>query len=290
MKALPRSVLMAALASCCAAVVCAQQSAPAAAPITVAANNPSISSSRVDMAAMPAEGSAVRLSPPAQSVQVPWFLRHYGIGTYSSPLGFGGRIAVSLTHRLNLRVGAGYFNYGITRSVSNVPFSADVKLQSEQATLDWYPFHNSFHLSPGVLFGSSNRAFGSANITAGSSFTLNGATYYSSSADPIKASGSVLFAHTAPTFTLGWGNWIRGERQRHFAFPFELGFAYMGDPTTALSFTGVACTDPAQQFCQNVASDPSIQSNIQAEQKKLQNGANYLRFYPIIAGGIVYRF
>ncbi len=296
MTALPRSALAAAIAACFAAVVFAQQPvsspAPAASPtpMTVAANSPFVSSSRVEMPVKPASGSGVRLPINSSSESQSWFLRRYGIGTYSSPLGFGGRLAVSLAPRLNLRVGASYFSFGMTRSVSNIPFSANVKLQSEQASLDWYPFHNSFHLSPGILFGSSNRAFGSASITAGSSFTLNGVTYYSSSTNPVHASGSVLMAHTAPTFTVGWGDWVRGERQRHWAFPFEMGFAYVGDPTTLLNFSGTACTDPAQQFCHNIATDSSIQANIAVEKQKLQNDANDLRFYPIVAGGIVYRF
>jgi hypothetical protein len=281
---------MAALCFFSAVATFAQTSAPAAAPLTVAANNASISSSRVDMNTPASPESGVRLQVSSQPIQESWFLRRWGIGTYGSPLGVGGRAAVSLTHSLNLRAGASYFSFGITRSVSNIPFSANVKLQSEQASVDWYPFRNSFHLSPGVLFGSSNRAFGSSAITAGSSFTLNGVTYYSSAADPVNASGSVQFAHTAPSFTVGWGDWVRGERQRHFAFPFEMGFAYVGDPATVLNFTGVACTDSSQQFCHNMATDPNIQANVQAERRKLQNDADWLRFYPIVAGGVVYRF
>lgn len=290
MTALPRRALAAAIAACFAAAAFAQKADPPPAPMTLATNSASVSSSRVDLTATPGSSSGVRLSGQSTAPLHAWFLRRYGLGTYSSPLGFGGRLAVSLAPRLNLRVGAGYFSFGMTRSVSNIPFSADVKLQSEEASLDWYPFHNSFHLSPGLLFGSSNRAFGAASITGGSSFTLNGVTYYSSSANPVHAAGAVLFAHTAPTLTVGWGNWIRGERQRHWAFPFEMGFAYMGDPNTLLNFSGTACTDPAQQFCQNIATDPSIQANIAVEKRKLQNDANYLRFYPILAGGIVYRF
>jgi hypothetical protein len=56
-----------------------------------------------------------------------------------------------------------------------------------------------------------------------------------------------------------------------------------------LNFSGEVCTG-GQQNCQNIATDPSVQANIQVERKRLQNDANWLRFYPIIAGGIVYRF
>lgn len=230
---------------------------------------------------------------PAVSEQ-PWLLRHYGIGTYGSPLGFGGRIAVSLSRSVNLRAGASYFSFTTSRTVSGIPFTADVRLQSEQASVDWYPFYGSFHVSPGILFGSSNRAFGGATVPAGNSFTLNHVTYYSGAAGPIQASGAVDFRHTAPTLTVGWGNWIRHpekrKQQRHWAFPFEVGVVFNGDPKTALNYSGVVCTSASQQNCANIATDAPVQANVQVERRRLQNDANWLRFYPIIAGGVIYRF
>jgi len=223
-----------------------------------------------------------------------WSFRHYGVGTYGSPLGFGGRIAVSLSRSVNLRAGASYFSFTTTRTVSSIPFTANVRLQSEQVSVDWYPFYGGFHISPGILFGSSNRAFGGATVPAGNSFTLNHVTYYSGTADPIQASGAVDFRHTGPTLTVGWGNWIRHpekrKQQRHWAFPFEAGVVFNGDPKTALNYSGVVCTSPSQQFCANIATDAPVQANVQAERKRLQDDANWLRFYPIIAGGVIYRF
>ncbi|MGC2161038.1 MAG: hypothetical protein WA634_03930 [Silvibacterium sp.] len=288
MTLLPRRVLMLALAASCAITVFAQQADVAGGPAVITANASS-SSSSMNTVATGGNGARAQVAP--QVSEQPWLFRHYGIGTYSSPLGFGGRVAVSLTRSLNLRAGGSYFSFGINRSVGSVPFSANVVLQSEQANVDWYPFHrSSFHLSPGVLFGSSNRAYGSASIAAGNSFTLNNVNYYSGSAGPVQASGAVRFERTAPTFTVGWGDWVRGEHKRHWAFPFEVGFAYTGNPQTVLNFSGVVCTDAGQHYCQNIADDPSVQSNIAVERKRLQNDANWLSFYPIIAGGIVYRF
>lgn len=235
------------------------------------------------------DSASVRVNAPAAPLQVGFF-RRYGLGTYASPLGFGGRIAASLTPWMNLRVGGSFFSFTTNRTVSSIPFTANVRLQSEEAQVDWYPFHGGFHISPGVMFGSSNRVFGSAVVPAGNSLTLNGVTYYSGAADPIHASGSVRFKRTAPMLTVGWGNWVRHGREHHFAFPFEAGVVFSGDPQTAMNFSGVACTDAGQHFCQNISTDPSIQANIDAERGKLQNDANWLRFYPVIAGGIVYRF
>lgn len=223
-----------------------------------------------------------------------WLFRHYAVGSFGSPLGFGGRLAVSLTETLNLRAGASYFSYTTNRSVSGIPFNANVRLQSEQAVVDWYPFHGAFHISPGAIFGDSNRAFGGALVKPGNSFTLNGTNYFSGSAQPVHASGSVGFPHTAALLTIGRGNWIRHPEERggmrHWALPFEAGVAFMGNPRTALNYSGVVCSSANQQFCRNISVDPTVQANIQAERKKLQDDANWLRYYPIISGGLIYRF
>lgn len=218
------------------------------------------------------------------------FFQRYGIGTYESPLGFGGRIATSLTPWMNLRVGGSFFSFTTSRSVSGIPFDANVRFQSEEAQVDWYPFHGSFHLSPGVMFGSSNRIYGSALIPAGNSFTLNDVTYYSGATDPVHASGGAWFSHTAPMFTLGWGNWVRQESRGHWIFPFEMGAVFGSDPNTALDFSGTVCTDSALTFCRDIANDPSVQANVKVERDKLQKDAKWLRIYPVIAGGVVYRF
>lgn len=239
--------------------------------------------------------NAVPISQAAPSVgPQSWLFRHYGIGTFVSPLGIGGRAAVSLTDSLNLRAGASYFSFSMSRTQEGIPYTAKVRLSSEQVQLDWYPFHGRFHVSPGLLFGNSNRVLGNATVPAGKSFTLNGVTYYSGAADPVHASGFVRFARTSPTLTVGWGNWIRHPEQRwghgHWTFPFEAGVAFSGTPRTALDFSGVVCTDPGQHFCQNITTDQSVQKNVDEERRKLQNGANWARFYPILAGGVVYRF
>ncbi len=285
MTLLPRCVLMLSLAASCAVAAFAQTPGGNGGLIPIASS--SFVGEGFGYAAPSSNGGQVA---PSSVGGDGWFLNHYGVGAYVSPLGIGGKVAVSLTHSLNLRAGVNDFGLSTAHSISGVPFTVNVHLQSEQASLDWYPFRNGFYVSTGILFGSSNRVSGSASIAAGDSFTLNNTSYYSSAADPVSASGSVLFGHTAPTFSIGWGNWIRRRGRGHLAFPFELGAAYEGDPKTFLNFSGAVCTDAAQLHCENIATDPAVQSNIAVVRKKLQNGADWASFYPIIAGGIVYRF
>lgn len=295
MTLLPRSVVTLSLSAFCVLFACAQQPELAEGPVPVPASDFSARLSMSPPISNPiGDGNGVVRRPVEPSVTGgSWFFRRFGLGTYASPLGFGGRIATSLTGSLNLRVGGNYFSFTTKRTASNIPFTANVLLQSEQATFDWYPFRGRFHVSPGVLFGNSNRAYGSAMVPAGNSFTLNGVTYYSGVANPVQALGYVEFERVSPTLTLGLGNWIRHSEVRgeqgHWTFPFEGGVAFNGDPKTALNYSGTVCS-ANQTYCRDITTDATVQANIQAERRKLQNDANWLRFYPLISGGIVYRF
>ncbi|HEV2462927.1 MAG TPA: hypothetical protein VGT04_03915 [Acidobacteriaceae bacterium] len=277
MACLPRYVVILSLSALTVVPVLGQQFRSAA-PVPVANSSPS--AFRVQPAASrPAwEGSA--------------FLQQFGIGTYESPLGFGGRVATSLTQQVVLRGGASYFSFSTSQKASDVPYTAHVVLQSEEVQADWYPWvRRRFHISPGLQFGNSSRIYGNASIPVGNSFTLNGTTYYSGAAGPVQASGSARFRRASPMLTVGWGSWVRrGEQQGHWAFPFEFGTVFNATPATVLNFTGVVCTDPGQVACENIANDPSVQANIQAERVKMHKDAQWARFYPIVAGGIVYRF
>lgn len=289
MPRLRRHVLISALACLCAAATSAQQFQPSDSAVAGGDDSPTQSG----FVGMAPEGGAVQVTAPSVTGNS-WFLRRFAIGTFGSTLGFGARFAVSLTSNINFRAGASYFSYSTARNKDNIPYTANVRLQSEQAVVDWYPFHGTFHITPGVQFGNHDRVFGGAEVTAGNSFTINGVNYYSSSSSPVQVSGLVAFRRTSPMVTVGWGNWIRhfGERRgdRHFIFPFEVGVVFNGDPVTALNYSGVVCTDAGQTNCMNIAADPEVQKNIQAERVKLQNDADWARFYPVIAGGIVYRF
>lgn len=282
-----RNVLITTLACICAVAVYAQQ-----AQLLDAGAGDSLSHSGL-FAMAPEAGGEVQVTAPSVTGNS-WFLRHYAIGTFGSTLGFGARFAVSLASSVNFRAGASYFSYSTARSRDNIPYTANVRLQSEQAVIDWYPFHGAFHITPGVQFGNHNRVFGGAEITGGNSFTINGFNYYSSSSSPVQVSGLAAIRRTSPMLTVGWGNWIRHfdekRGERHFIFPFEAGVVFSGDPTTALNYSGVVCTDAGQHNCMNIATDPDVQKNIDAERVKLQNDADWARFYPVIAGGIVYRF
>lgn len=211
-----------------------------------------------------------------------------GMGIQVGLLGAGVQMATPLSYRTNLRVGGNFLNFNDSGSTSGVNYTANLRFRSGEASVDWYPWGRSFHISPGALVYDGNEITGNALIPAGQSFTLNGTDYVSDPADPVRGSGSLRFAKAAPKLTIGWGNLLpRGER--HVSFPFEMGFAYLGQPTTLLSFAGSVC-DSGMQGCQSIATDPSAQANVAAEQQKFQKDATYARFFPLISQGFAVRF
>jgi hypothetical protein len=106
-------------------------------------------------------------------------------------------------------------------------------------------------------------------------------------ADPITGTGKLTVYKAAPMVLFGIGNLV--PRNRHFSTTFEIGAAYQGPPRVALNFSGSAC-DSTGLFCRTITSDPTIQSNISAEQAKLNKSASPYKFYPVLSFGVGYRF
>lgn len=211
-----------------------------------------------------------------------------GVGVQVGLLGAGVQVAAPLSSRMNLRVGGNFLNFSDSGSTSGVNYTANLRFRSAETRVDFYPWGRKFHISPGALVYDGNQITGNALIPAGDSFTLNGTSYVSDPADPAHGSGSLKFPIAAPELTVGWGSLVpRGEH--HVSFPFEVGFAYLGQPTTVLTFTGSVC-DSGMQGCESIASDPEAQANVAAEQQKFEKDARYARFFPLISQGFAVRF
>lgn len=251
--------------------------------VTAALAQPNDSSSLIATSS-PAAGYTNGVSPVSTGRTGPFST--VGLGVQIGLLGPGIQIATPLSSHLNLRAGGNMFQYTQSGSNSGVNYNANLRFQSAEASVDWFPFRRSFHISPGALVYNGNQITGKANIPGGSSFTLNGMSYVSDPADPVNGSGSLHFAKAAPKITIGWGS-ILPRAEHRVSMPFDIGFAYMGQPTTALNFTGSVCYSG---YCQSIANDPQVQANVAAEQQKFQKDATYARFFPLLSTGFAFRF
>jgi hypothetical protein len=139
-----------------------------------------------------------------------------------------------------------------------------------------------------LLVYNANRVTATASAPGGSTLTLNGVGYMSDPANPLTGSAKLDFRKVAPTLKLGLGNLVP-RSGKHFSVNLEAGIAFEGSPRIGLNLTGSACT-PAGLNCSNVATNPTIQSNIQGQQTKISNDLSPFKYYPLISLSFGYRF
>jgi hypothetical protein len=211
----------------------------------------------------------------------------FGVEFAPSSLGLGLQFAARVSDSSNVRIGFNQFNYGHSFASDGLQYGAQVRLRSVQATYDWYVW-GSLHLSPGVLIYNGNHATATVTAPPGQPFSLGGVTYISSGNDPVTGNGDLNLGHAAPLLLVGLGNPVsRGSS--HIGLNLDVGVAFAGSPRVTLSFSGTAC-DSTGTVCAPVASYPGLQSNLQAEEAKVDNKLHSLRYYPVIALGISYSF
>lgn len=215
---------------------------------------------------------------------------HFALGVYASTLGPGVEVAVPLANHFNLRAGVNLFSYSTNITNSGITYGADITLRSVQASLDWFPRGKKFHISPGVLLYNGNRVSANLIIPVNTSFSLDSVSYYSDPVDPLTGSAKMSFPVAGPQLTAGFGNMLPRWKNQHFSIPFEFGAAYFGNGTALLQFTGSACTSLGGINCMPVTSFTRFQTDLAAEQTKIQNDLHYARFFPILHLGISYKF
>jgi len=231
--------------------------------------------------------AALAEAPPKSAREGRWDLGKMGIGVKISPLGAGIEVATSLTQRSNLRGGFNVFQYNRTFTNDGVNYRGQIDFRSAEVHYDWFLF-SGFHISPGLLIYNGNELKATASVPGGQIFTLSNTTYESDPANPLGGTGKLDFVKVSPTILAGFGNLIP-RNGRRYSFLFEFGGAYQGSARVKLNFTGNVC-DTSGLNCRDVTTDPTVQSNIQAQQTKIKNDISPYRFFPIVSFGFGFRF
>lgn len=257
----------------------------------------SSSSSAPDIFAAPAQSTPA--TPPAKpsegSSGGPF--SGLGVGAKVGLAGIGFDVATPLVpSRLNLRGGATFFSYTLNQTTNdNLIINGTLKLQNSGIMLDWFPWRGSFRLSGGATVYNNKGVNATINEPTGSSFTLGNNTYYaatSGSSSGVTGTGNFkLGGNAGGRVSFGWGNLVP-KPGHHFSFDTELGIEFVSAPTVALGFSGYVCTSAQGKNCEsptNVSTFTAFQSDVTAEQAKLQNDVNFVKFYPILSFGIGYK-
>jgi hypothetical protein len=270
------------------AAICCAQPSPVLTESDDHASNSTVGNSP-DVAQPNNEAEAVVEQSPAPVQNQHMFASKVGVGVRVSLLGIGVEAATPVTYHTNLRFGFNTFSYsrGFTNDGTN--YAATLNFRSFETHFDWFPFAGGFHLSPGAMLYNGNQIKANASVPASQSFTLGGTSYISDPANPITGTGRIGFNSVAPTLMLGWGNLVPRSENKHISIPFEVGMMFQGSPKATLNLTGNVC-DSTGANCHNVSGDSVFQSNVIAQQTKLNNDMSFFKVYPVISLGFGYKF
>jgi hypothetical protein len=211
----------------------------------------------------------------------------FAIGFTASIGGLGIDVATPLGSKVNLRASASYLNYSPLITEDGIPIDAAVRLRTICVGVDLFPYHNTFHITPGITMYNGNHMGAVTNIAGGAMFSVNDTTYESAPGDPVHGTFDVYLGHkVAPSFTVGFGNMLR--RDSHWSVPVDFGFQYIGTPKFTLIMNGSVCTP--QDGCTRIQDDPDTLANLAQEQATVNREISILRFYPILKVGLSYRF
>jgi hypothetical protein len=214
----------------------------------------------------------------------------FGVQAKISTLGIGGEAAYELTHRINVRAGFNGYNFNHTLTKDGITYDAKLGLRSFTANADFYLL-GPLHISPGALLYNGFKVTGNAAVAAGQTFSLGGVDYLSGAGNPLGGTLAMTVPKAAPEVLIGFGNLVP-RSGRHLTFNFEMGAVFQGTLTSTLALTGLACpvvngkTGP----CVNAATDPTVQSNVAAQQTKLNNDLKPFKYYPVVSFGIGWHF
>ena len=190
--------------------------------------------------------------------------------------GLGLHLSTPLRPNLNARFGFNYAKYSYTGSTSNVNYNFDLRLNTLDALLDYFPNDSGFRVSGGVSY-NNNKVDAIGKPNASGTYTLNGNVYNSANAGVLN--GKIAFRNVSPYLGVGWGNAVRKEAG--WGLSADAGVLFQGSANTSLTNSG--CTAPAP-VCAQLGTDVGV------ENARLRDKADDLKLYPVIRVGASYRF
>lgn len=200
-----------------------------------------------------------------------------GIAGHIGTTGIGAHATFPLTPSVNVRLGLGYLGYNTKGSTRDLNYDLDLKANTYDALLDWYPRQGSaFRVTGGVTY-NGNRIDVRAKPNASGAYAIQGNLYDAGSVGSV--TGKVDFNKVAPYLGIGWGRNLKDEKG--WSFSTDVGVLFQGSPRTSLQSTG--CSAPAP-VCSQFASDVARENSALAEEMRK------FKVYPVLRVGLSYKF
>ena len=184
-----------------------------------------------------------------------------GIGVRAGTTGLGADVAFNVAPALDARIGYSALKWGFDTDTSNARYDGDLKLSNLSTLLDFRPLGPLFRVTGGLIFNSNKfEAVGRPNSGPGS---FNATVESGRSA--------------APYLGVGWGN-VAGRGLNFYA---DLGVMFMGSPKARIDAN---CSGLTAGQC------ATLQSEVAAEQQRLQDEMKSFKYYPVLNLGFTIGF
>jgi len=191
--------------------------------------------------------------------------------------GIGAHATFPISPSINARLGLGYLGYSYKGSTRDMQYDLDLKANTYDALIDWYPEKGSaFRITGGVAYNGNQITVHAKPDTAGS-YAIQGNVYNAAGVGSV--TGKVDFNKFAPYLGIGWGRNLKDEKG--WSFSTDLGVLFQGAPKTSLTASG--CTAGAA-VCNQFASD------VARENQELSRELRKFRVYPVLRIGVSYKF
>ncbi len=202
-------------------------------------------------------------------------------GLHGSTAGLGGSLGLDFHEKFGARIIGNQFNYDYEETDSGNDYKGDLELSSYGAALDWYVFGGGFRLSGGGFLNNnkiSARTTGEVDIGG---ITVNNAAL-NLNAD---------FDSFAPYVGVGW---MSGRGKKGWGFHADLGVYYQNLPKlTASGNIGDGCTftvsENSNASSTGCAGVQDLNNRLENEHRDLKESID-LKWYPVAALGVIYRF
>ncbi len=193
--------------------------------------------------------------------------QEYGLALKGGSMGVGFEGTVVLNDYFDFRGGLQFLPLDLSRTFDDVEYTVSLPSPNGLAVVDLYPLGPAgrvFRLTAGLFY--SGRDMNIETVITGS--TEIGDRVYT----PLeigKLEGQIKNSDFAPYVGVGLGSGV-GEL---FGFYLDLGVALRNPPEATLSADGT------------LRKDPIFQENLDRERRKIQEDAEVLRYFPVIAVG-----
>lgn len=186
-------------------------------------------------------------------------------------LGAGLNLGYQFSPYFDIRANVNGLSYSGNYDLNDVKYEGNVRLLTAGLLADYYPFANGFRLTAGAYY-NGNRATATGHATSDyNGIDLNGYGYQDA---------SVEYQKFAPYVGLGYQT---NDEDSNWMFTADVGVLYQGKAKVNLN---TRCYNAS--VCSSLASQ--INDKTDDQRQDIQDGADKLKFYPVVSFGVGYRF